>query len=151
MHELGIITSVMEAVGQSAHEAGANKVIKVSLSVGEMTEAIEESLQFSYEILSETDPLFQGSELVISMVPPKSHCNDCGAEFVHDRFHVTCPECDSIATTLIAGRDLTIDSIEVDIPDEDDAGAETQVADTEVLADAEAVPADEIDKPEEDA
>lgn len=120
MHELGIMTGVMEAVDASAKQAGAAKVLKVTLSIGEMTEAIDDALQFAFEVLGE-GTIAEGAELVINKVGPKSRCHDCGAEFEHDRFHMTCPECGSFGTELIAGRELQIDSIEVDIPD-DDAG-----------------------------
>lgn len=120
MHELGLMTGVLDAVTQSAVEAGATKVLKVTLSVGEMTEAIEDCLTFAYEALTEENTLFSGSALEIHMVKPRSRCLDCGLEFDHDRFHVTCPQCGSPATQLIAGRDLRIDSIEVDIPDDTD-------------------------------
>ena len=116
MHELGIITGVMEAVKLSAEDAGADKVLKVSLSVGVMTEAVEEALSFAFEALSEKT-MFEGAELEIKMIQPKSLCLECGAEYEHDRFHMFCPKCDSFATKLIAGREMQIDSIEVDIPD----------------------------------
>lgn len=117
MHELGIMTGVMEAVDASAREAGATRVLKVSLSVGEMTEAIEDALQFAFEALSE-GTLCEGAELEITMIRPKSRCLECGAEFEHDRFHMFCPSCDGFATELIAGREMQIDSIEVDIPED---------------------------------
>lgn len=116
MHELGIMTGVMQAVESSAKEAGATRVLKVSLSVGEMTEAIPDALQFAFEVLSEHS-MSEGAELEILMVKPKSHCLECGAEYEHDRFHMLCPECGGFATELMAGRELQIDSIEVDIPD----------------------------------
>ena len=47
MHELGIMTGVMETVEASARQAGATSVLKVSLSVGEMTEAIKDALEFA--------------------------------------------------------------------------------------------------------
>lgn len=121
MHELGIITGVMDAVETSARQAGATRVLKVNLSVGEMTEAIEDALQFAFEALSE-QTMCEGATLDITMVKPRSHCFECGADYEHDRFHMLCPECGSFATELIAGRELQIDSIEVDIPDEDDHG-----------------------------
>lgn len=120
MHELGIMTGVMEAVDQSARQAGALKVLKVTLSIGEMTEAIEDSLRFAFEVLTE-GTMSEGAELVINMVKPKSRCLDCGNEYEHDRFHMACPACGSYATELLAGRDLQIDSIEVDLPDEEDS------------------------------
>ncbi len=118
MHELGIMTSVLDAVNASAREAGATRLLKVTLSVGEMTEAIEDALVFSFEALTENDPFTAGAQLELNMVKPKSRCLECGAEFEHDRFHMFCPACDSFCTELIAGRELQIDSIEVDLPDD---------------------------------
>lgn len=128
MHELGIMTGVMDAVTSSAQQAGATRVLKVSLSVGEMTEAIEDALMFAFEALSEQREyaLCEGAELEITMVRPNSRCLECGAEYEHDRFHMLCPECNSFATELIAGRELQIDSIEVDLPDEDDDDEENE-------------------------
>ena len=82
-------------------------------------EAIEDALMFAFEALSE-GTLCEDAELQITMVKPKSRCLECGAEYEHDRFHMLCPECGSFATELIAGRELQIDSIEVDIPDDDE-------------------------------
>ncbi len=118
MHELGIMTSVMEAATQAAHDAGATRLLEVTLQIGEMTEAIEDALQFAFEVLCEGDPFLEGAKLTVHMVPPKSICLECGAEYEHDRFHMFCPECDSFATELIAGRELNIESIEVDLPDD---------------------------------
>lgn len=123
MHELGIMTGVMDAVTKSAHDAGADKVLKVTLSVGEMTECIQDALEFAFEALTEDDPFVRDAELTINMIKPKSRCLECGTEFEHDRFHMFCPECDSFATELLAGRELQIDSIEVDIPDDEEESA----------------------------
>lgn len=116
MHELGIMTGVVEAVEEAARNAGADRVLKVNLSVGAMTEAIPDALEFAFEVLQE-GTLLEGAELSITMVQPRSVCLECNAEFEHDRFHMTCPHCGSGFTRLVAGRDLAIDSIEVDLPD----------------------------------
>ena len=123
MHELGIMTGVMDAVNRSAEQAGALKVLKVTLSIGEMTEAIEDSLRFAFEVLTEGTSS-EGAELAINMVKPKSRCLDCGNVYEHDRFHMACDACGSFATELIAGRELQIDSIEVDLPDEAEGAGE---------------------------
>lgn len=116
MHELGIMTGVVEAVEKSAKGAGATKVLEVKLSIGEMTEAIEDSLRFAFDVLTE-NTISAGAVLTINMVSPKSHCNTCNIDYSHDRFHMACPQCGGFNTRLIAGRELQIDSIEVDIPD----------------------------------
>lgn len=122
MHEVGIMTGVMESVEQAATDAGANRVLKITLSVGVMTEAVEDALRFAFEALSEGG-MCEGAELVVNMVPPVSVCLECGKEYEHDRFHMVCPECGSAFTQLIQGKELNIESIEVDLPDEDEDSA----------------------------
>ena len=116
MHEMGIISGVLDAVNASAADAGADRVLTVNLRIGVMTEAIEDALEFAFEALSE-GTLSQGAELAIEWVEPRSMCMECAHEFDHDRFHRTCPACGSYETVLLAGRELEIASIEVDLPE----------------------------------
>ena len=60
----------------------------------------------------------EGAELKVNMIDPRSRCPECGDEFEHDRFHRTCPNCGNALTELIAGREMQLDSIEVDIPED---------------------------------
>lgn len=130
MHELGIMTGVLQAVEESAKQAGSEKVLKISLSVGVMTEAIEDALRFAFEALSE-GTMCESAELEITMTPPVSICAECGNEYEHDRFHMLCPECGSSFTQLIQGKELQIDSIEVDLPDDgEDAEDPSQLPET---------------------
>lgn len=128
MHELGIMTGVLQAVEESAKQAGSEKVLKISLSVGVMTEAIEDALRFAFEALSE-GTMCESAELEMTMIPPVSICAECGNEYEHDRFHMLCPECGSSFTQLIQGKELQIDSIEVDLPDDgEDAEEPSQLS-----------------------
>lgn len=128
MHELGIMTGVLQAVEESAKQAGSEKVLKISLSVGVMTEAIEDALRFAFEALSE-GTMCESAELEITMIPPVSICAECGNEYEHDRFHMLCPECGSSFTQLVQGKELQIDSIEVDLPDDgEDAEEPSQLS-----------------------
>lgn len=126
MHELGIMTGVMESVEEAARNAGATKVLEIDLSVGVMTEAVEDALRFAFEALSE-GTMCEGADFKINMIQPVSICLECGNEFEHDRYHVACPQCESGFTQLIAGKEMQIDSIEVDIPDEDDSAEGSQL------------------------
>lgn len=122
MHELGIMTGVLDAVCNSAKEAGALSVSTISLSVGEMTECVQDALVFSFEALQELSEysLCAHAKLEVNIIAPKSVCLECGEEFEHDRFHLLCPACGSFATQLTAGREMQIDSIEIETPDADD-------------------------------
>ncbi len=123
MHEMGIISGVIDAVTASAQAAGATKVDKITLSIGEMTEVIMDCLTFAFEALSE-GTMCEGAELKVNIVKPHSICLECSTEFDHDRFHLACPNCGSYETVLLEGREMTIDGIEVDIPTEGDDGAD---------------------------
>lgn len=122
MHEFSLAQSVLTSVLDAAQAAGALRVTRIRLVVGEMTQVVEEAMRFAMEALSE-GTLAQGAGLEMDMVEPKSVCHGCGNEYTHDRYHVTCPACGSLATELVAGRELYIDSIEVDLPeDQEDQG-----------------------------
>lgn len=117
MHEMGIVSGVLDAVTASARDAGADKVLKITLRIGEMTEVVDEALTFAFEALTE-GTMCEGAQLEVIKVAPRSFCLECFEEFGHDRFHRICPSCGSYETQLLEGRELSIESIEVDIPDE---------------------------------
>ncbi len=119
MHEMGIMTGVLDSVNSAAQAANATKVTKISLSIGEMTEVIQDALEFAFEVMSE-GTLSEGATLEVTTIKPRSLCLDCGEEFDHDRFHRVCPKCGSYSTNLVRGRELDIDSIEVDLPDDNE-------------------------------
>lgn len=116
MHEMSIIAGVLDAVVPSAQQAGADRVLTITLRIGDMTEVIDEALEFAFEALTE-GTLCEGAELVVNKVHPRSVCFECGAEFDHDRFHRVCPACGGFETRLTQGKELEIESIEVDLPE----------------------------------
>ena len=113
---MSIISGVIDAVVPSAEQAGATRVLAITLRIGDMTEVVDEALDFAFEALTE-GTLCEGAQLVVNKVAPRSLCFECGNEFDHDRFHRSCPSCGSYETRLVAGKELEIESIEVDLPD----------------------------------
>lgn len=123
MHEYSIVEGVLDSVIPAAEKAGADKLVCVRLRVGDMTEVVQESLDFMWGICCEQrGSMVEGCRLEVEYVYPRSACLKCGHEFEHDRFHLKCPECGSASTMLLSGRELEIASMDVDIPD--DAPAE---------------------------
>lgn len=123
MHEYSIVEGVLDSVIPAAEKAGADRIVCVRLRVGDMTEVVQESLDFMWGICCEQrGPIVEGCRLEVEYVYPRSACLKCGHEFEHDRFHLKCPECGSASTMLLSGRELEIASMDVDI--RDDAPAE---------------------------
>ncbi len=114
MHEFSLVSSVITMVEQSAKEAGASKVTSICIVAGDLSQVVDEAMDFAFEALSE-GTLCEGAKLEIEHVQPRSRCMDCQKEFDHDVYHRRCPECDSLFTELIRGKELFIDHIELDI------------------------------------
>jgi hydrogenase nickel incorporation protein HypA/HybF len=113
VHEFSLMQGVLSAVEDAAAEAGAGRVTEVRLVIGDMAEVVFDSMQFAFEALVPST-LCEGAELTMTAVQPRSRCLQCGNEFAHDRYQWTCPECGALATELLAGRELYIDSIEIE-------------------------------------
>jgi hydrogenase nickel incorporation protein HypA/HybF len=119
VHEMGITQEVLSAVLGAAESAGATRINIVHITVGELTEIVPDALQFAWECLTPGTPA-EGAVLEIRETGGRSMCLQCGTEFDHDRFDRRCTAegCGSFATRVIVGDELTIDDIDVDVPDE---------------------------------
>jgi hydrogenase nickel incorporation protein HypA/HybF len=114
MHELSIAASIVEAVTESAAAYPGARVNHVRLRVGALASVVEDSLQFCWEITVEGTPL-QGSQLVVNVVPVVAHCAACGKDGeLKSLQSFRCPHCGEPVTDLRQGRELEIESIEID-------------------------------------
>jgi len=117
MHEMGIMNDVLTTCENTARQAGKSRITHIALTIGEMTEIQDFALEFAFEALS-PDTMAKGATLAVTYVSPQSRCNSCGKVYEHDRFSMLCPACKGFDVELLRGRELQIDSIEVE--DEED-------------------------------
>ncbi len=113
MHELSLTESMLKIVLDEAEKAGAQKVTVLRLKLGEMTHAEPASLEFYLEILAK-GTIAEGVRLEVDRVPLRAICDDCGAEFAVGDYRFACPACGSGANRIVSGRELYIESIEVE-------------------------------------
>jgi len=112
MHELSIMEGVMDMVRESARDHNISKVNKLKLVIGKLTMVLPDSLQFSFEVLSQ-DELFHGAVLDIEMRDIKILCKQCGQYSVlEDGYSFVCPECGSNHVDIVNGRELYLDNYE---------------------------------------
>jgi hydrogenase nickel incorporation protein HypA/HybF len=121
---MGITQEVLASVVEAGRRAGATRINKVRLTVGELTDIVPDSLQFAWECLT-PGTFAEGAVLEIHESPGRSSCLQCGAEFDHDRWDRRCTAagCGSFLTKPISGDELRVDDIDVDLPG--DASANT--------------------------
>ncbi|MCL2402664.1 MAG: hydrogenase maturation nickel metallochaperone HypA [Coriobacteriia bacterium] len=110
---MSIMQSVFDAAFEALEKAGETRITEISLTVGEQTDIQEIPLNFAFEALKQNTPA-RNATLKMTMLTTRSHCNDCAAEFDHDRFSTLCPSCGSIDITMLTGRELRIDGMEAD-------------------------------------
>ena len=113
MHELSITQSMFDLVLKHAEQAEAKKVKKINLVIGEMTGVVRECVQFYLDFLSK-GTVVEGAALSVEMVPPKARCRQCGETFQLGEFDWTCTKCGGKSLQVMAGRELFVESIEVE-------------------------------------
>ena len=113
MHELAITQSMFDLVLEQAKKAGAKKVGKINLVIGEMTGVVGDCVQFYFDFISK-ETLAEGAVLSFVMVPPKARCQGCDKTCELKEFDWTCPYCGGNSLQIIAGKELFVESIEVE-------------------------------------
>jgi len=112
MHELSIMEGVMDMVRESAIEHNISKVSKLKLVIGKLTMVLPDSLQFSFEVLSQ-DELFRGAVLDIEMREIRILCKQCDQYSVlEDGYNFVCPACGANKVEIVNGRELYLDNYE---------------------------------------
>ena len=114
MHELSIVESIVDSVTASLAAYPGARVLEVRLRVGALAAVVEDSLQFCFGIAIDGTPL-EGSKLVVQALPVVMHCAACAADVELDGVQsFRCPRCGEFCTDLRQGRELEIESIEIE-------------------------------------
>lgn len=114
MHELPMVENVVQVVCAKLDELKETRAVTaVRLKVGKMSSAVPDCLCFYFEFLRKGTPL-ENASLEIEEIPVKAVCRVCGKEFEVEGPIFFCPLCDSSRLEMIAGRELLVDSIEVE-------------------------------------
>jgi hydrogenase nickel incorporation protein HypA/HybF len=114
VHELSIVSSIVDSVTESLTAYPGTRVKEVRLRVGALASVVEDSLQFCYGIATEDTPL-AGSALIVKILPVTMHCDRCGKDVeIASLQSFRCPVCDKPLSDLRQGRELEIESIEIE-------------------------------------
>ena len=119
---MGIMSGVLEACTATAEREGATRINEIRVRIGELSEVMEDALRFAFEALS-PGTLAEGARLEVEHVAARSRCVECRVEFSHGRFDVVCPQCGSVFCEAVSGRELEIESIDIDLPGDEGEAA----------------------------
>lgn len=113
MHEMSLMASIFDIIKQNLAAYPGTRVKKVKLVVGAMTNVVPDAMQLAFEAMSRDTPV-EGAELVIREVPLTARCRECGWEGEIEQYSFLCPECSSLTIEVLTGRELYLESMEVE-------------------------------------
>jgi hydrogenase nickel incorporation protein HypA/HybF len=113
MHEMAVTQSILDIAVKHAQQAGASRIDKINLVVGELAGVVDDSVQFYFDFLSR-DTMAAGAALVFDRRPAVYRCRECETTFHPEGFAWECPACNALGFEVLSGREFRIDSIEVD-------------------------------------
>jgi hydrogenase nickel incorporation protein HypA/HybF len=113
LHELSITENILSIVLERAEEVKASRVSKVNLVIGELAGVVDECVEFYFGFMSK-DTIAAKASLSFQHTPIQLRCRNCNTVFSPDNRNWTCPNCQKQEAEIISGRDLYIESIEVE-------------------------------------
>lgn len=112
MHELSLVTSILEIVEEHARTHGAARVLAITVEVGDLACVELEALRLAFEV-ARKGTLAEQAELYMCRVEGRGRCAECGAEFAVAGFGEACPECVSFRVSPVGGTGLRVTELEV--------------------------------------
>jgi hydrogenase nickel incorporation protein HypA/HybF len=113
MHEQSVVESLLALAIENAERAEARKILKIHLVVGELSGVVDEAVEFYFNFLSR-DTIAAQASLCFEHISTQLRCRKCGTVFQPERVDMQCPECKDRQVDIIAGRELYMDSLEVE-------------------------------------
>jgi hydrogenase nickel incorporation protein HypA/HybF len=121
MHEVSVMSGIIDAVMAELAKHDVEKVEEVNLVIGEMTYLGKDQLSFAYEIMTR-ETVLEGSKLIFEDEKAEVLCTTCGFQgpaeyYVDESFHnnipkLSCPKC-AAGVKVTKGKSCRISSIKV--------------------------------------
>lgn len=120
MHELAVTQAILQVVLEHAAQAGASRIERIILRVGDLSGVVGESVQFYFDFVSRGTAA-EGAQLVFEHVPARLRCRACGYEYEpapeeagRPGLSWVCPACGEMQPEVVGGREMLVESIEVE-------------------------------------
>ncbi len=125
MHELGIVVKVLEQVDQLAAEYKAEKILKVTMEVGEVSSIVPDLFTDAFDWAKKKTRFAQEAELEMIIIEGRTYCQACGETYKTVAHGKKCPHCGSFDTYLLTGDQIIIKDISAVFEEDGDDTEET--------------------------
>lgn len=114
MHEMSLMGDILQLIQNDAAERGIEKVGKIELIVGEISNAMPDALRMAFDIFRDQNLHFFTStaQLIIHIEEAKSKCVICGTEYRPTQKIALCPNCHIPSGKILSGETFQVLSYE---------------------------------------
>ncbi len=113
MHELTIITNILNIVEENARLHNAFVVHEIELEIGELAGVEFDALEFAIEH-SHKSEILKNVKFNIKRITPLVRCIDCRNEYETAEYISQCRKCNSFRNEIIKGNELRINSFRME-------------------------------------
>ncbi len=114
MHEMSYVIRFVNRAIETAEERKAERVKRILVSVGEMTDVLPEYLHRYYPSAVK-GTILEGSVLETKKEPVCVLCASCGKEYHPEKDNgYACPRCHGTEGKITAGRGVVLEQVELE-------------------------------------
>jgi hydrogenase nickel incorporation protein HypA/HybF len=117
MHELAVCQALVEQVNAIVQQQGAQAATLIKIKVGPLSGVVPDLLSTAFP-LAAAGSVANHAELQINASSIRVHCQTCGAETDATANRLLCGVCGDWHTQLIAGDELILESVELQMKEE---------------------------------
>ncbi len=113
MHEYAVTRSIVKIVAAEAEKAGARKVTRIHLVIGDLSTIVDDSVRMYFPMIA-AGTVAEEAELVFKRVKAEFYCKHCRRNFVKPAHGFECPVCGGLGTPTDVGKEFYVESIEIE-------------------------------------
>ena len=113
MHEMSIVEAIVNLALEKAAEAGAKKILRIYLVIGELSGVLQYAVEFYWGFLTK-DTIAAETELFFLNGPARVRCRNCSTEYMPENLKLVCPNCGEKKVEILSGQELFIENMEVE-------------------------------------
>ncbi|WP_100487223.1 hydrogenase maturation nickel metallochaperone HypA [Sporolactobacillus pectinivorans] len=115
MHEMGLMEDALQMVSEDAEKRGIERVDKISLIVGDLSNVLPDALRFAFEAFRQTEEIPRiSTHTCLEIIKERglARCVLCGKEYEPTEYLALCPDCDMPFGVIQSGETFKIESYE---------------------------------------
>lgn len=113
MHELSVTEGILRICKAEAEKNNFKRILKINIKVGELSGLIPDCISFYFNEISK-ETVAEGAKIEVFKIPLSYRCDDCGYTSEILKTEYTCHKCKGYHIKFLNGRELYIDTMEVE-------------------------------------